>query len=107
MVAVTKRSSLPILKALTLSVAAVFWSAGAVAADLPSWSDGPAKAAIVEFVEGVVTEGHGRFGQVVDRIDVFDHEGTHWSQPPVYFTLYFSLTQATALEIAQPGGAPT
>src|SRR3546814_19768732 len=67
MVAVTKRSSLPILKALTLSVAAVFWSAGAVAADLPSWSDGPAKAAIVEFVEGVVTEGHGNFVPVVDR----------------------------------------
>src|SRR3546814_3038528 len=96
MVAVTKRSSLPILKALTLSVAAVFWSAGAVAADLPSWSDGPAKAAIVEFVEGVVTEGHGSFVPVVDRIAVFDNDGTLWSEQPVYFQFFFRSEEHTS-----------
>src|SRR3546814_2071281 len=107
MVAVTKRSSLPILKALTLSVAAVFWSAGAVAADLPSWSDGPAKAAIVEFVEGVVTEGHGSFVPVVDRIAVFDNDGTLWSEQPVYFQFFFALDKAKELAAADPGWAWT
>src|SRR3546814_14835693 len=102
MVAVTKRSSLPILKALTLSVAAVFWSAGAVAADLPSWTDGPAKAAIVEFVEGLVSEGHGSFVPVVDRIAVFDNDGTLWSDQPVYFPFSLALHHAQTPPAAAP-----
>src|SRR3546814_6213369 len=107
MIADAKRSSLPILKALPLSVAAVFWSASAMAADLPSWNEGPAKAAIVEFVEDVTAEGGGSFVPVEERIAVFDNDGTLWSEQPVYFQLFFALDRAKELATADPAWAST
>src|SRR3546814_3966581 len=68
-----------------------------LAADLPSWNEGPAKAAIVAFVEDVTAEGGGSFVPVEERIAVFDNDGTLWSEQPVYFQLFFALDRAKEL----------
>jgi phosphoglycolate phosphatase-like HAD superfamily hydrolase len=107
MVADARRSSLRTLKALMLLFPAVVWSASALAADLPSWNDGPAKAAIVEFVEGVATEGSDSFVPARDRIAVFDNDGTLWSEQPVYFQFLFALDRAKQLSAADPAWAST
>src|SRR5690606_37368545 len=72
------------LTRLTL-VAALSLGAGAnLGPDpLPSWNDGPARRAIVDFVEATTTEGSPDFVPEPDRIAVFDNDGTLWSENPV------------------------
>lgn len=49
---------------------------------LMSWKDGPAKQAIVDFVESATTPGAG-FVEVADRIATFDNDGTLWVEQPL------------------------
>jgi hypothetical protein len=77
------------------------------AASLPLWNDGPAKAAIVAFVEGVTTEGSAGYVAPQDRIAVFDNDGTLWSEQPVYFQFLFALDKAAKLAAADPAWAST
>jgi phosphoglycolate phosphatase-like HAD superfamily hydrolase len=58
---------------------------------LPSWNDGPAKQAIVEFVEAVTTEGGADFVPPEDRIATFDQDGTLWVEHPLYAQAMFAL----------------
>jgi len=96
------------VRQLILPLAAiVLWSASALAADLPSWNDGPAKAAIVDFVEGVTADGGGSFVPPEERIAVFDNDGTLWSEQPVYFQFLFALDKAKELAAADPAWAST
>jgi hypothetical protein len=44
-------------------------------AALTSWKDGPAKQAILDFVEATTTQGPG-FVAPADRIATFDNDGT-------------------------------
>jgi len=48
---------------------------------LPSWSDGPAKAAVLEFLRSV-TEPGPDVVPVADRIATFDNDGTLWVEQP-------------------------
>ena len=51
-------------------------AASALAGDpRPSWNDGPAKKAIVEFVGKVTKEGSPDFVPVSERIATFDQDG--------------------------------
>ena len=49
---------------------------------LPSWNEGAAKSAIVDFVERATTDGPD-FVPVADRIAAFDNDGTLWSEQPL------------------------
>jgi hypothetical protein len=42
---------------------------------LASWNDGPAKQAVVDFIDSVVNAGPG-FVPGADRIATFDNDGT-------------------------------
>ena len=53
---------------------------------LESWHDGPTKAAIVDFVERVVTDVAPE-----ERVAVFDNDGTLWCEKPMYVQLDFLL----------------
>ena len=53
---------------------------------LKSWSDGPTKAAIVDFVERTVTDMPPE-----ERVAVFDNDGTLWCEKPMYVQLDFLL----------------
>jgi len=54
-----------------------------VADPLPSWSDGPTKRAILEFVAAVATPGSKDFVPVAERVAVFDHDGTLVCEKPI------------------------
>ena len=91
------------LVALTLVGALTFAANVSRAADpLPSWNDGPAKTAIVEFVTKVTTAGSPDFVPVPERIATFDNDGTLWSEQPVPVQLYFALDRVKALAPQHP-----
>ena len=71
-------------------------AAAAAEANLPSWQDGPAKAAIVQFVRDVTDESSKSFVPPAQRIAVFDNDGTLWSEQPVYFQAAFMLDRLKA-----------
>jgi phosphoglycolate phosphatase-like HAD superfamily hydrolase len=59
---------------------------------LPSWHDGPAKAAIISFVGKVTAEGPD-FVPEAERIAVFDNDGTLWPENPVPFQAAYVLDE--------------
>lgn len=69
---------------------------------LPSWSDGAAKQAILEFVAAVTTEGGDQFVPEHDRIAVFDNDGTLWTEQPMYAQAFFALDQIRKLAPKHP-----
>lgn len=74
----------------------------ALAQDLPSWNDGEARDAIVDFVTAVTREGGADFVEPADRIAVFDNDGTLWSEQPMYVQLAFTLDRVKALAPGHP-----
>ena len=69
-------AALPALSELAVATAA---RAQAPAGVLPSWNDGPAKQAIIEFVQATTTQGSPNFVPPGERIAEFDQDGTLWS----------------------------
>jgi len=69
---------------------------------LPSWNDGPAKKAVMEFVAKVTKEGSPDFVPVAERIATFDNDGTLWCEQPVPVQLYFALDRVKALAPQHP-----
>jgi len=69
---------------------------------LPSWNEGTAKQSIISFVEAVTSESNPDFIKPVDRIAVFDNDGTLWTEQPYYFQLQFGLDRVKALVTEHP-----
>ena len=69
---------------------------------LPSWNAGAAKQAITRFVEDVSTAGGAKFVSPVERIAVFDNDGTLWAEQPMYFQLEFTFDRVMALAPMHP-----
>jgi phosphoglycolate phosphatase-like HAD superfamily hydrolase len=86
------------------ALAVVVWQASAAAQTdpLPSWNDGAAKQAIVEFVEATTTDGGADFVPPPERIATFDQDGTLWVEHPMYSQLVFVLDSVPALVKAKP-----
>ncbi|MGO4446296.1 HAD family hydrolase [Mycobacterium sp. 2YAF39] len=57
-------------------------------AELNSWTDGPTKSAIVDFVGRVTSDGPD-FVAPEERVAVFDNDGTLWCEKPMYIQLDF------------------
>ncbi len=92
-----------IVSAFLLGLLVLFAGTPARSADpLPSWNDGPAKAAIVVFVTRVTTEGGPDFVPAAERIATFDNDGTLWSEQPLYFQFVFMLDRIKALAPEHP-----
>jgi hypothetical protein len=81
----------------------MFSLTSAYAADpLPSWNDGPAKQAIMAFVNTATKDGSPDFVPMDERIATFDNDGTLWSEQPMYFQLIFALDRVKALVPQHP-----
>jgi phosphoserine phosphatase len=63
---------------------------------LPSWREGAARAAILAFIDRVTTPGPD-FVAPMDRIAVFDNDGTLWAELPVPVQAAFILDRIRAL----------
>jgi phosphoglycolate phosphatase-like HAD superfamily hydrolase len=69
---------------------------------LPSWNDGPAKQAILEFVKATTTQGSARFLPPETRIATFDQDGTLWVEHPMYTQVVYCLERVPALMKEKP-----
>lgn len=87
---------------LWISVIILAYPAWPQADPLPSWNDGPAKTAIIDFVTRVTTDGGPDFVPAGERIATFDNDGTLWSEQPLYFQFIFATDRVKALAPQHP-----
>jgi phosphoglycolate phosphatase-like HAD superfamily hydrolase len=73
-----------------------------MARPLPSWNDGPARRAVVEFVHRVTGEAGEAAVPAEDRVAVFDNDGTLWCEKPAPIQLLFILRRLAAMADEQP-----
>jgi phosphoglycolate phosphatase-like HAD superfamily hydrolase len=69
---------------------------------LPSWNDGPAKQAIVNFVKATTDQSSPDFVPPEERIATFDQDGTLWVEHPMYTQVEYCLERVPALVKAKP-----
>jgi phosphoglycolate phosphatase-like HAD superfamily hydrolase len=69
---------------------------------LPSWHDTSTKQAILDFVAAVTDEANPQYVPPVERIAVFDNDGTLWCEKPMYIQLDFILRQMAARAASEP-----
>ena len=69
---------------------------------LPSWNEGAAKRAIVDFVQATTTQGSPQFVPPAARIATFDQDGTLWVEQPMYSQVMYCLERVPALVKAKP-----
>ena len=91
------------LLAVVLVGALALGTTVAQAADLlSSWNDGPAKQAIIEFVQATTTQGSPKFVPPAERIATFDQDGTLWVEHPMYSQVMYCLERVPAVVKAKP-----
>lgn len=69
---------------------------------LPSWNEGPARAAIIDFVTRVTTQGSPDYVPPEARIATFDNDGTLWTEQPFYNQLAFAAARVKQLAPQHP-----
>lgn len=69
---------------------------------LPSWREGPARQAIVKFVQTATDKGSAGFVPPAERIATFDNDGTLWTEHPMYTQLAFALDRIRELASQHP-----
>jgi phosphoglycolate phosphatase-like HAD superfamily hydrolase len=91
-------------KTLSLAITVAVLSTGVAPAQdpLPSWNDGAAKQAIVEFVKATTTQGNPQFVPPEERIATFDQDGTLWVEHPMYSQVMYCLDRVGALVKEKP-----
>jgi phosphoglycolate phosphatase-like HAD superfamily hydrolase len=69
---------------------------------LPSWNDGSAKKAIVDFVKATTEKASPKFVPPAERIATFDQDGTLWVEQPFYWQAMYCLDRVFTLAKAKP-----
>src|SRR5437773_6323904 len=69
---------------------------------LPSWNDGPAKQAIVDFVKATTEAGGANFVAPEERIATFDQDGTLWVEHPMYSQVMYCFQRVGVLVKEKP-----
>jgi phosphoglycolate phosphatase-like HAD superfamily hydrolase len=87
---------LPTLSAPFLSVSASAQTATSSAA-LPSWNEGTAKQAILDFVRATTDTTSSKFVPPEERIATFDQDGTLWVEHPMYSQLMYCINRVPLL----------
>ena len=70
---------------------------------LPSWNDGAAKQAIVDFVKATTDKSSSNFVPPEERIATFDQDGTLWVEHPMYSQVVYSLDRVPARSQSEAG----
>jgi hypothetical protein len=92
------------IKLIVFAVFAVFLAAlrTHAASPLPSWNDGPAKQAIIEFVQATTDNTNPKYASPADRIATFDQDGTLWVEHPMYPQMIYCLKRIGILAAKNP-----
>ena len=95
----------PFFRRLLAACVASLISAAALLAQtdpLPSWNDGAAKKAIMDFVQTTTTQGSSKFVPPAERVATFDEDGTMWVEHPMYTEIMFTLDRVGELAQTHP-----
>jgi haloacid dehalogenase-like hydrolase len=92
-------AALPVFGGALLPVPAPAQTAGGL---LPSWNEGPAKQAILDFVHSTVGRSSPSYVAPEDRIAVFDQDGTLWVEHPMYTQVVYCLDRVPAVVAKKP-----
>jgi phosphoglycolate phosphatase-like HAD superfamily hydrolase len=89
---------------IIISILLVGLSVPVSAADdpLPSWNEGPAKQAIIQFVRQTTDRSYRNYVPPEDRIATFDQDGTLWVEHPLYTQAIFELDRVRSLANDRP-----
>ena len=99
----SRRSLIALLAALAVTFGLLLPRAASAQSDpLPSWNDGPAKQAIVNFVKATTDQSNPNFVPPEARIATFDQDGTLWVEHPIYSQVVYCLDRVPALVKAKP-----
>ena len=100
----TLLSALALLPALSVPLLTAPASAQTTTSSgaLPSWNEGPAKQAILDFVRDTTGPGSPKFVPPEQRIATFDQDGTLWVEHPVYSQVVYCLDRVPALAEKDP-----
>jgi hypothetical protein len=72
------------------------------ASPLPSWNEGTAKRAIIDFVNDTTNENSKNFVPSEERVATFDQDGTLWVEQPIYTQLVYCLERVPTLVKSKP-----
>jgi len=87
---------------VVLAICVASWAVRAADDPLPSWNDGPAKQAILEFVHATTDQANPKFVPPAARIATFDQDGTLWVEHPMYSQVMYCLERVPAVVKAKP-----
>jgi phosphoglycolate phosphatase-like HAD superfamily hydrolase len=69
---------------------------------LPSWNEGAAKRALLEFARVTTDPASDRFVPPEQRVATFDMDGTLWVEHPMYTQVVYCLDRVRAIVTAKP-----
>ncbi len=69
---------------------------------LPSWNEGKAKQAIIDFVQTTTDPKSEAFIPQEERIVTFDNDGCLWSEQPMYFQFLFAMDRIKQMAPEHP-----
>lgn len=97
-------STLALLPALSSTMLSASVEAQTASQDgvLPSWNEGPAKQAIVEFVHSTTDPSSAKFVRPEERIATFDQDGTLWVEHPMYSQMTYCLERVPVIAADKP-----
>jgi hypothetical protein len=97
-----RRTDLSVVLVAAVTVMLAISPAVAQTDPLPSWNDGPAKKAIIEFVQATTDKSNPKFVPPEARIATFDQDGTTWVEQPMYTQVMYCLERVPALVKTKP-----
>jgi phosphoserine phosphatase len=101
----TMLTALAMLPAVSGSLLAVSTSAQTLisGSPLPSWNDGEAKQAILDFVRVTTDRANPNYIVPEERLAVFDQDGTLWVEQPFPTQVFYCLERVPAVVAKHPG----
>lgn len=90
------------LLACAVAIALAFFQAACASRPLPSWREGQARSAILDFIDRTTDPASPDFVPRPERIAVFDNDGTLWAEQPAYFQLLFAIDRVRELAPQHP-----
>src|SRR5262245_57574085 len=88
---------LAVLAALSLAVVSFSQKEKAKPDPRPSWNDGPAKKAILEFVRATTDKASDKYVPPAERIATFDQDGTLWVEHPMYTQVVYCMDRVAVV----------